>query len=61
MTVSIITAVRTYTTHDAVGVMDYGRRATHRSVCRFIYLDLQTIAYILYRAHQIASYVLVSI
>jgi hypothetical protein len=29
--------------------------------CRFIYLDLQTITCMLYRAHQIASYVLVSI
>jgi hypothetical protein len=27
---------------------------------RFIYLDLQTIACVLYRAHQIASHVLVS-
>jgi hypothetical protein len=29
--------------------------------CQFIYLDLQTIAYVLYRAHQIASHMLVSI
>jgi hypothetical protein len=28
--------------------------------CRFIYLDLQTIACVLYRAHQIANYVLIS-
>jgi hypothetical protein len=29
--------------------------------CRFIYLDLQTIACVLYRAHQIANHVLISI
>jgi hypothetical protein len=28
--------------------------------CRFMYLDLQTIACVLYRAHQVASHVLVS-
>jgi hypothetical protein len=28
--------------------------------CQFMYLDLQTIACVLYRAHQVASHVLVS-
>jgi hypothetical protein len=32
----------------------------YKGFCRFIYLDLQTIAYVLYRAHQIASHMLIS-